>query len=146
MIAINKLPIAKRTQILAMLCEGSSMRSISRVADVSINTVSKLLVDAGTACAAFHDATVRGVTAKRVQCDEIWSFTYAERSNAGQPTNHLRGPGPAAGLSFTFDSRCFARGVLSSRMATALTLRFAIDVLAWAAIAAVIATWAKRRR
>jgi len=75
------LPLAKRVQILSMLCEGSSMRSISRVADVSINTVSKMLVDAGTACAAFHDETARGVTAKRVQCDEIWSFTYAKQKN-----------------------------------------------------------------
>lgn len=72
---INKLAPAKRVQILNMLVEGSSMRSISRVADVSINTVSKLLVDAGKACAAFHDEAVRGVKAKRVQCDEIWSFT-----------------------------------------------------------------------
>ena len=54
---MNKLPLAKRTQILAMLCEGSSMRSISRVADVSINTVTKLLEQAGEACLAIHDET-----------------------------------------------------------------------------------------
>ena len=78
---MNKLPTEKRVQILSMLCEGSSMRSISRVADVSINTVSKLLVDAGKACAAFHDEAVRDVKAKRVQCDEIWSFTYAKQKN-----------------------------------------------------------------
>lgn len=78
---MNKLPSAKRVEILNMLCEGSSMRSISRVADVSINTVSKLLADAGEACAAFHDETVRGVAAKRVQCDEIWSFCYAKQRN-----------------------------------------------------------------
>jgi len=78
---MNKLPLAKRVQILSMLCEGSSMRSISRVVDVSINTVSKLLEDAGKACAAHHDATVRGVNAKRVQCDEIWSFCYAKQKN-----------------------------------------------------------------
>jgi hypothetical protein len=30
-----------------MLCEGSPMRSISRVMDVSINTVAKLLVEVG---------------------------------------------------------------------------------------------------
>lgn len=78
---MNKLPLEKRVQILAMLCEGSSMRSISRVADVSINTVSKLLVDAGRACAAFHDEKVRGVKARRVQVDEIWSFTYAKQRN-----------------------------------------------------------------
>jgi len=46
---------AKRIQILSLLCEGTSMRAVSRLADVSINTVSKLLVDAGLVCAAFHD-------------------------------------------------------------------------------------------
>lgn len=57
---MNKLPVAKRSQILSMLCEGMSMRSVSRVADVSINTVSKLLVDAGEYCARFHDENVVG--------------------------------------------------------------------------------------
>lgn len=57
------------------------MRSISRVCDVSINTVSKLLVDAGKACAAFHDTTVQGVKSRRIQVDEIWSFTYAKQKN-----------------------------------------------------------------
>jgi len=77
----NKLPLAKRVQILSMLVEGSSMRSISRVADVSINTVSALLVDAGMACAAHHEETVRNVLAKRIQCDEIWAFCYAKAKN-----------------------------------------------------------------
>ncbi|WP_222428367.1 IS1 family transposase [Sphingomonas suaedae] len=79
---MNKLSLAKRTQILAMLCEGSSMRSISRIADVSINTVSKLLVEAGEACLAIHDEHVRNVKASRVQCDEIWSFCYAKEKTA----------------------------------------------------------------
>lgn len=78
---MNKLPVAKRAQILSMLCEGSSMRSVSRLCDVSINTVSKLLVDAGKVCAAFHDKKVRGVQSRRVQVDEIWSFTYAKSKN-----------------------------------------------------------------
>jgi IS1 family transposase len=78
---MNKLPLAKRTQILAMLCEGSSMRSISRVADVSINTVTKLLEQAGEACLAIHDETVRNVKASRIQCDEIWSFCHAKQKN-----------------------------------------------------------------
>jgi IS1 family transposase len=60
------------------------MRSISRVAGVSINTVTKLLVDAGTVASAFHDENVRDVRAKRVQCDEIWSFCYAKAKNAPQ--------------------------------------------------------------
>ena len=78
---MNKLPLAKRVQILSMLCEGSSMRSISRVADVSINTVSKLLGEAGEACIAIHDEMVRNVKSKRIQCDEIWSFCYAKQAN-----------------------------------------------------------------
>lgn len=58
------------------------MRAVSRVCDVSINTVSKLLVDAGLACARFHDENVRGVKAKDIQCDEIWSFIYSKQKNA----------------------------------------------------------------
>jgi len=76
---VNKLSIKKRAQILAMLCEGMSMRSVSRITDVSINTVSKLLVDAGRYCSKFHDENVRGVKAERVQCDEVWSFCYAKQ-------------------------------------------------------------------
>jgi IS1 family transposase len=78
---MNKLPVETRVQILSMLVEGSSMRSVSRVADVSINTVTKLLVDAGRMASAFHDERVRNVTAKAVQCDEIWSFAYAKQKN-----------------------------------------------------------------
>jgi hypothetical protein len=59
-------------------------RPASRLADVSINTVSKLLVDAGKACAAFHDETVRGVKSKCARCDEIWSFTSAKQKNVAK--------------------------------------------------------------
>src|SRR6266481_2805821 len=79
---MNKIDTKTRVQILTMLREGSSMRSVSRVCGVSINTVTKLLVDAGTLCAAFHDERVRGVKATKVQCDEIWSFSYAKAKNA----------------------------------------------------------------
>jgi IS1 family transposase len=78
---MNKLPLETRVQTLSMLCEGSSMRSVSRITGVSFNTVVKLLIDAGHACAAFHDAAVRGITAKSIQADEIWSFSYAKQKN-----------------------------------------------------------------
>ena len=77
MLSMNKLPTEKRIQILSMLCEGSSMRSISRVADVSINTVSKLLVDAGKACAAFHDEKVRDVKARDARREERFIYIVA---------------------------------------------------------------------
>lgn len=76
---MNKLPLEKRVQILSMLVEGSSMRAISRVTGVSINTVTKLLEDAGEACIAMHDERVRNVKSRRLQCDEIWSFNYCKK-------------------------------------------------------------------
>jgi len=78
---MNKLPFHKRAQILAMICEGSSMKSTSRVCDVSINSVYKLLVDLGRFCAGFHDENDRGVPSKRGQVDEIWSFSAAKQKN-----------------------------------------------------------------
>ena len=78
---MNRLPFHKRQAILHQLVEGASLRTVSRVVDVSFNTVLKLQVDAGKACAAFHDKRVRDVRAERVQCDEIWSFCYAKDKN-----------------------------------------------------------------
>lgn len=89
---MNKLPLAKRAKVLELLCEGMSMRSIERIVGCSINTVDKLLCDAGEAALAYHDKAVRGVKAKRIQCDEIWSFVHAKAKNApkssraGDPT------------------------------------------------------------
>lgn len=77
----NKLPLETRVRILGMLCEGQSMRAASRLADVSFNTVAKLLEDAGEACLALHDEKVRNVRASKIQCDEIWSFVYAKKRN-----------------------------------------------------------------
>ena len=90
---MNKLPLSKRIDILNWLCEGASMRAISRNADVSINTVTKLLIDAGTACALFHDATVRNVTTKKIQCDEIWAFCYAKQQHVPAAKKLVEGAG-----------------------------------------------------
>jgi IS1 family transposase len=90
---MNKLGIAARAKILSMLCEGASMRSVSRLADVSINTVAKLLEDAGRFCAGFHDAKIRNVKAKRVQVDEIWSFTAAKQKNVAKMKSPVDGAG-----------------------------------------------------
>lgn len=78
---MNRLSLEKRIQIIGLLVEGNSLRATSRLADVSINTVTKLLVDLGTACQKYHDEHVKGLTTKKVQCDEIWSFVYAKEKN-----------------------------------------------------------------
>lgn len=69
------------------------MRSISRIADVSINTVTKLLIDAGIACASYHDAIVKNLECKRIQCDEIWSFCYAKERNVPEDKKGQKGYG-----------------------------------------------------
>lgn len=79
--SMNKLSTEKKVQIISLLVEGNSLRSTSRIADVSINTVTKLLVDTGKACEKFHSENVKNVAAQRVQCDEIWSFVYSKEKN-----------------------------------------------------------------
>lgn len=78
---MNKLNTAKRAQIIGMLVEGNSMRATSRMADCSINTVTKLLVDVGTACSQYQFETLRNLPCKHIQCDEIWSFCYSKEKN-----------------------------------------------------------------
>src|SRR5438552_384967 len=81
---MNALPLEKRKQIIQLLVEGNSIRAITRIADVSKNTVIKLLVDVGSACQKFHNETVINVRSERVQCDEIWSFCYAKQKHVRQ--------------------------------------------------------------
>ncbi len=78
---MNRLSLPDRARILGCLTEGNSMRATSRMCDVSINTVTKLLVDVGTACDLYLNETLRNLPCKRIQCDEIWSFCYAKERN-----------------------------------------------------------------
>src|SRR6202140_4433910 len=79
--AMNKLDRKTRSQVLHLLCEGQSIRAITRLTGCSKNTVAKLLVEAGHACAAYQDKALRNLPCKRVQMDEIWSFVYAKAAN-----------------------------------------------------------------
>lgn len=90
---MNRLPLEKQTQIVNLLVEGMSMRAVSRVADVSINTVTKLLEDVGAACSSYQDQTLRGLTCKRVQCDEIWAFCQSKERNVAPENKGILGFG-----------------------------------------------------
>ena len=78
---MNRLTREERAQILHLLCEGQSIRAVTRLTGVSKNTVAKLLIDAGRACLVYHDEHVHNLKTRRVQVDEIWSFTYAKQKN-----------------------------------------------------------------
>jgi IS1 family transposase len=78
---MNKLSREERTRVVAALVEGNSIRATVRMTGAAKNTVVKLLAELGAACADYHDANVRGLKSKRIQCDEIWSFCYAKEKN-----------------------------------------------------------------
>ena len=78
---MNKLDREARARILHLLCEGQSIRAVTRLTGASKNTVTKLVVDAGHACTAYQDRVLRNLTSKRMQVDEIWNFVYAKNDN-----------------------------------------------------------------
>jgi hypothetical protein len=72
---MNKIPLDKKVQIIQCLVNGTSLKETSIVADVSINTVTKLQMELGRACLTFHENMVKSlVTTKEVLCQFIWSF------------------------------------------------------------------------
>ena len=77
----NRLSVDKQVQVISALVEGNSLRSIVRMTGVALNTVTKLLVDMGCACAAYHHRHIRNVRVRHLQCDEIWQFVGAKKKN-----------------------------------------------------------------
>ena len=78
---MNQLKVDKRAQIIRCLVEGNSLRATARLVDCSIDTVVKLLIEAGKACTKFQDKALRDLPCKRLQLDEIWSFVGAKDLN-----------------------------------------------------------------
>src|SRR6266550_1726866 len=96
--SMNRLSMERRAQVIQALVEGTSVRATCRMTGTAKGTVLRLLAEVGTACAAFHDRMVRGIKAKRIQCDEIWSFTYGKERNL---PDKLRGT-PGVGDTWTW--------------------------------------------
>lgn len=99
MVTMNRLRTAQRVAVVKALVEGNSIRSTVRLTGVAKNTVTKLLVEIGGACADYMDQNLRNLTCKRVQCDEIWSFIGAKQKNV---TAEIREKNPAAGDVWTW--------------------------------------------
>ena len=79
---MNKLSTEKRAQILHCLVEGNSIRATSRLMNVAVNSVIKLMIDAGAVCSKYQDKAMVNLPCKRIQCDEIWSFVGCKEKNA----------------------------------------------------------------
>lgn len=90
---MNKLSLAKQVQIIACLVEGNSIRATVRMTGAAKNTVVKLLMDLGKACSEYQSSVLRGLSCKRIQCDEIWSFVYAKDKNVPNKKKGIFGYG-----------------------------------------------------
>jgi IS1 family transposase len=126
---VNKLPLEKRAQIVGMMVEGMSIRSISRLTRASKNTVVKLLADAGAACSEYQDRALRELPCKRLQFDEIWSLVYVKAKNV----RTAKSAPPVAGDVWTWtaidaDTKLIASWMVGDRSGT--TAKLFVDDLA----------------
>src|SRR5271166_6760770 len=78
---MNRLGNTERAKIIHLLCEGMSIRAITRLTGISKMTVSKLVVDAGQAAAWYQDRVFQSLKCKRLQVDEVWGFVRAKQKN-----------------------------------------------------------------
>jgi IS1 family transposase len=78
---MNRLSAAQQIRVVAALVEGNSLRATARMTGVARMTVEKLLRDLGAACSVYQHETLRNLSCRRIQCDEIWSFCYAKKKN-----------------------------------------------------------------
>ena len=81
---MSRLSTAQRVQVVSALVEGNSIRSTCRMTGIAKGTVLSLLAEMGKVCAEYHDEHVRNVAARRIQCDEIWSFCYGKEKNISE--------------------------------------------------------------
>jgi IS1 family transposase len=91
MVSMNRLTIERRAQVIGALVEGNSIRATVRMTGAAKNTVTKLLVDLGAACAEYQDRVLCDLHCQTIQCDEIWSFCYSKQKNV--PDEHMGKPG-----------------------------------------------------
>ena len=87
---MNRLSLARRTQIIGALVEGNSIRSTERMTDTHRDTVMRLMVEVGTGCAALQGEITRGLTCKRAQVDEIWAFVGKKQKQVTLDDNRSR--------------------------------------------------------
>ena len=70
-----------KLQIIHMLVEGNSIRSIERLTGVHRDTIMRLMVKTGNKCREFLDAKMRGLKLKHLQLDEIWTFVLVKQAH-----------------------------------------------------------------
>jgi IS1 family transposase len=90
---MNKLSREDRARILHLLCEGNSIRAVTRLTGASKKAVSRLLVDAGQAASWYQDRVFQNLNCKRIQVDEVWAFVHCKQKNVAKAKNAPRNAG-----------------------------------------------------
>jgi len=85
---VNVLPRAQQIAVIAALAEGGSIRGVERLTGVHRDTIMRLLLRVGDGCAQMHDALIRDIPARRVQCDEVWTFVFKKDHRLNGHDNH----------------------------------------------------------
>ncbi|MGH2455641.1 MAG: IS1 family transposase [Candidatus Limnocylindria bacterium] len=125
---MNRLSRTERAQIIALLVEGNSIRSINRLTGFAQNTIMKLLRDLGAACAEYQDRTLRGLPTTSVECDEIWAFCHAKAKNVPEQHRGEYGYGDVwTWTAIDQDSRLIVSWLVGTREAED-ALAFALDL------------------
>ncbi len=102
MVSMNRLSTEKRAQIIGSLVEGNSIRATVRMTGAAKNTITKLLVDLGEACAEYQDGVLVDLPCEVVEADEIWAFCYSKQKNVPE---QFKGT-PGYGDVWTFTAIC----------------------------------------
>src|SRR5882757_6078075 len=87
---MNRLSLARRTQIIGALVEGNSIRSTERMTDTHRDTIMRLMVEVGTGCASLANEQMRELSCQRIQCDEIWSFVKIKQGHIAKGTDRTK--------------------------------------------------------
>ena len=87
---MNRLSLARRTQIIGALVEGNSIRSTERMTNTHRDTIMRLMVEVGTGCAKLHNEQMRNLSCQRIQCDEIWSYVKVKQAHIAKGTPRTR--------------------------------------------------------
>lgn len=118
----------RQIQVLHLLVEGNSIRSVERLTEVNRNTVMSLLVKFGEKCRTFLDERLRGLKLRHIEVDEVWTFVRKKQAMI-QPLES----DAAIGDQYVFTAidqdtkliACYAIGKRTSEVARAFMLDLA---------------------
>lgn len=122
---MNRMDSKRRSQVIAALVEGNSIRATCRMTGAAKGTVLKLLVDLGKVCEKYQDEKLRNLPCKRLQCDEIWSFCYAKEKNVPEEFKNKFGFGDV----WTWTAICADTKLIASWLVGERSLPYAMKFI-----------------